>query len=89
MSFVTDLLVKEGISLANPLIVTEEELELQKVFTADKDEFKLVCNAVEVLSKKLAPHITGTSIGAQAALAFINDLQQGVDASAKANGVVL
>lgn len=89
MSFITDLLAKEGLALANPLIISEEELELQKLFAADKDEYKLVCEAVGVLAKKLAPHITGTGIGAKAALAFINDLQQGVIESAKANGVTL
>lgn len=89
MSFITDLLVNEGISLANPLIITEEELELQKLFTSDPDGFKLVCEAVETLTKKLVPHITGTGIGAKAALAFISDLQQGATASAAANGVTL
>lgn len=87
MSLVTDFLVNEGISLANPLIVSEEELELQKAHDADPDDFKLILEAAETLTKKLVPHITGTSVGAKAALAFLADLDTATKASAVANGV--
>lgn len=89
MSLITELLANAGISIANPLIIAEEELELQKLFVADPASYRLVCEAVGVLTAKLVPHITGTSLGAKAARAFIADLQTGVIESAKANNVTL
>lgn len=89
MSFITDLLVNEGIALANPLIISEEELQLQKLFVADAASFKLVCEAVETLTSKLAPHVSATTLGGKVILALISDLQTGVTESAKINGVTL
>lgn len=89
MSFLTNLLVNEGIALANPLIISEEELELQKLYASNPLVYKLVIEAITLLNKELASQITGDSLGAKAARAFFADLQTGASASAAANKVAV
>lgn len=87
MSAITDFLVGEGITLANPLIITGEEMELEKI--TDVDEEKLVLEAINTLNKVWLPKLSATTTGGKCLVAILTDLQTGAQLVATEKGITL
>lgn len=87
MSVFTDFLVNEGITLANPLIISGEEMELEKI--TDPNEEKIVLEAINTLGKIWLPKLSGTTTGGKALIALLTDLQTGAQQVATEKGITL
>lgn len=88
MSLLGNILIQQGLALANPIAINEAELELQKIHDSDPESFKLCLEAITTLTNKLTPKL-GTTVGAQVVGALLGDLHSAAVDSAKANGITL